>query len=235
MPGRHDRRDNLRPDPPGLVWRRLRHRDKHVQAVGARRLRHAHGADLRQLVAQPACDVEHRLERRAGIGSRSKAIWSVRCSDCMRENHGSCEMAASCVRYSSVLSVPPTGRLGTSSSGSTSMRTPAGTLVGRAMLVKRLAAHAVWIALHDQGTVRHHRQDERRDLHVVPHQVALGETLAGPEDLVEVADLERVAIGQRERGLGLAIGFDRWSWSMTEIKCRSAGVPVCRGARVLTC
>src|SRR4029453_4603158 len=48
---------------------------------------------------------------------------------------------------------------------------------------------------------------EGRDLHVVPHQVAFGETLAGPEDLVEVADLQRVASGQRESGLGLAPSF----------------------------
>ena len=93
-------------------------------------------------------------------------------------------------------------------------------LVGRAMLVKRLAADAVWIALHDEGTVRHHRQDEGRDLHVVPHQVALGETLAGPEDLVEVADLQRVAIGQRERGLGLALGFDTVELVDDELKVR---------------
>ena len=32
-----------------------------------------------------------------GIGSRSKAMWSVMFSDWTRENQGSCEIAASCV------------------------------------------------------------------------------------------------------------------------------------------
>src|SRR5690606_31627988 len=71
--------------------------------------------------------------------------------------------------------------------------------IRRAMLVERLARDAVRIALHHERAVLDDRQDERRDLHVVPQEIALGQTLRGPEDLLQVADVERVAVGQDDR------------------------------------
>ena len=54
----------------------------------------------------------------------------------------------------------------------------------RAMLVEGLRRDAVGIPLHHQGTIRDGRQNERRDLDVIAEQVALGELLFRPEDLV---------------------------------------------------
>ena len=66
----------------------------------------------------------------------------------------------------------------------------------RAMLIERRPVDAVRQPLHHQRPVVDDRQDERRDPRVEANQVALGLLDLRPEDLVEVGDLERVAVGQ---------------------------------------
>ncbi len=77
----------------------------------------------------------------------------------------------------------------------------AGRHLGRAVLVERRAGDAVREALHHERTIGHGRQDERRDARVVAHQIALGQLQLRPEQLVQVGDLQRVAVGQGQHAI----------------------------------
>ena len=68
----------------------------------------------------------------------------------------------------------------------------------RAMLIEGRPVDAVRQPLHHERPVVDDRKNERRDLRVEANQVALGLLDLRPEDLVEVGDLERVAVGQLE-------------------------------------
>jgi hypothetical protein len=103
---------------------------------------------------------------------------------CTLENHGSCEMAASCrieqrreiaaddVRWSATF----TARCG---------RKPASL---RAMLVERRSGHAVRKPFHDEWAIRNGWQKRRRHLRVVAEEGAFRQLLFRPEDLAEVRD-----------------------------------------------
>ena len=95
--------------------------------------------------------------------------------------------------------LPPIGRLAHAVAGN--LRDPhAGrNLLGRLVLIERLAVDAVRKALHDERAVVHDREDVRRDAHVVAHQIALGNLQLRPEHLAQVADLERLPVGQPQR------------------------------------
>ncbi len=62
------------------------------------------------------------------------------------------------------------------------------------MLVERLTIDAVGKALHHQRPLVDDRQDQRRDARVVADQIALGELRPRPEDLLQIGDVERVAV-----------------------------------------
>src|SRR5262252_2839779 len=69
------------------------------------------------------------------------------------------------------------------------------------MLIELRSVDAVWKSLHHERPVLDGRQDERRDLRVVAHQIALGHLEVRPEDLVQVADLEVEVARERDHSL----------------------------------
>ena len=69
----------------------------------------------------------------------------------------------------------------------------------RVLLEERLAVRAVGIAAHRERPVAQVRHEHRRDRAVVVDQVALRDPLVGPEDLVEVRELD-AALGSARPG-----------------------------------
>ena len=164
-----------------------------------------------------------------GIGSRSKATWSGAMQRLHAREPGVLRDGRQ-LRHVEQRLERPADRAARHVVVRQHLDTDAGRhLVGRAMLVERLAAHAVRIPLHHQGPIRHDRQDERRDLHVVAHQVAFGEALGGQNILWRLLTSSESPSGSASAALALRAASMRCSWSMTR---SSAGVPVCRGAGV---
>jgi hypothetical protein len=62
------------------------------------------------------------------------------------------------------------------------------------VLKKWIAFDAVGITLQDQWTVFEVREQHGRDSSVVPEQVSLSEAFSRPVDLVEVGEMDRVAV-----------------------------------------
>src|SRR5207237_5683477 len=80
---------------------------------------------------------------------------------------------------------------------------------GRALLIERLSVHAIWKTLHDERAIFYHRQQKRRDAHVIAHQLALGNLQFRPEQLPQVADIEPLIARQVENA-GAGAMLDRF-------------------------
>jgi hypothetical protein len=114
-----------------------------------------------------------------------------------RENQGSIEIAASCAStaaFQRTADEPARHVVVRQRDGADAT----GHLVGRAVLIERLVADAVRKTLHHERAVRNDREDAGGHSHVVAEEVAFRRGQIGPEDLLEVADVERVAVGQRD-------------------------------------
>ena len=178
-----------------------------MQAVGAGGLRHADRAERVELVANPARHVEHALEGHAlgrieiegavvgelgMLHAREPRILRDRGE--LRRVEQRLQVAADDLRP----------LFDDADDGGAD----AGRHLGRAMLIERLARRRRWEIASSPAADRHRRQHERRDLDVVAEQVALRQLLLRPEDLVQVGDLQAVAVGQLEDAV-LACLFER--------------------------
>ena len=61
------------------------------------------------------------------------------------------------------------------------------------------------IAFHRQRPVVYGRKNERRRFDVVAEEIALGEALLRPEDLVEVADAQHIAAGKIDAAVAMRV------------------------------
>src|SRR4029453_4977862 len=61
---------------------------------------------------------------------------------------------------------------------------------GAVLFIEKLAFHAIWIALHCEGTVLQVRQKRRGNADVVVDHLRLGETRLRIKNLVQVRDLK---------------------------------------------
>jgi hypothetical protein len=92
---------------------------------------------------------------------------------------------------------------------------PVRPVLGTFLLVEELAFDAVRVALHRQRPALEVRQHERRHARVVVDHLALGEARLGIEDLVEVGELELLA---------LDLDFDRFAHIATSRTTADAGL-----------
>ena len=182
----------------------FRQRDVDVQSARARRLRHAGNAEPIELVLDPARHVEHLANVAPSPGSRSIAVWSwrQRIGDAReprilrnRRQLRHVEERRQRSADQPIAWALLVGRLDVSGQHFAAHARRAAFRVP--LLVERGPVDAVRKPLHHQRPVVDAGQQERRRLHVVADQLALGDAELRPEHLRQIRDAQRVAVRQR--------------------------------------
>ena len=189
--------DDLAVEQPRVVRRARRKRDVDVEAVGARRLRHADGAKHIELVTNPAGHIEHARESDAlgwieverGVVGELRVVHARKpriLRDCRELRH-----------VQQRLQVAPDD-LRPLFNAAHDLSAHAGGHLRGAVLIERRCRDAVGEALHDQRPIGDGRQHEGRGADVIAEEIALRQLLLRPENLMQVRDAQPVATGERE-------------------------------------
>jgi hypothetical protein len=200
-----ERGDDLAEETSGLVRRPRRERDVDVQPLGARRLGDGRRADALELVVDPPGDVHDGAERHAGhrIEVEHHVVGVVERADA-REPRVLRDGADLHREEERRQRAADQARGHLAIHGEHLDTHPPRHVVGRALLVERLAANAVGEPPHDQRPVGEHRKDVRRGPRVVAHQRALGESRRRPEDLVQMRHRQLDVAGEPQHRLAAA-------------------------------